>query len=400
MNSNKVTRILYVGISPIQNTKPYRLLHENPDFIGTVVYLKKPVANTKEDKESITKAAFDTDLLSGYNNHFLKTFSITGKGFFSAIAPGIFKWVRKHDLIVVYGHNYFTFWLAMMAAKLFGKKLIQTTDAIYMEATAESGGWKMKVKPVFLRSMYNKFVNGVFVTSTTSKLFLQSVGILPGKIGVIPYAVDEDMIQQVSEGTDIKKLRGEWNIPLTDTVFVFCAKFISRKRPQDAIDAFAKINSQDATLVMVGDGPMMQELKQHVNDLHLQYKIIFTGLVNYSMLPSYYTASDVLVFCSEHEPYGLPVNEAMLCGKPVIVSDRIGARLDLVEEEKTGWIYRTGDVQQLSELLKKVIVYKTDGRLLKMGLAAKMKMQTWSSETNLNNQLEFFRSKKWIKRQC
>src|SRR5260221_8756426 len=199
MNNNKITRILYVGISPIQNTKPYRLLHKNADFTGTVVYLKKPVANTKEDKESITKAAFDTDLLSGYNNHFLKTFGITGKGFFSAVAPGIFKWVRRHDLIVVFGHNYFTFWLAMIAAKMFGKKLIQTTDAIYMEATAESGGWKMKLKPAFLRSLYNKFVNGVFVTSTASKLFLQSVGIRPEKISVIPYAVDEEMIQKASE---------------------------------------------------------------------------------------------------------------------------------------------------------------------------------------------------------
>ncbi len=141
---------------------------------------------------------------------------------------------------------------------------------------------------------------------------------------------------------------------------------------------------------------MMWELKQQVNGLHLQDKIIFTGLVNYSRLPSYYTASDVLVFCSEHEPYGLPVNEAMLCRKPVIVSDRIGARLDLVEEEKTGWIYRTGDLLQLSELLEKAIAYKADGRLLKMGQAAKMKMLTWSSETNLNKQLEFFRSKNWI----
>jgi glycosyltransferase involved in cell wall biosynthesis len=400
MNSNKVTRILYIGISPIQNTKPYRLLQKKPDFVGTVVYLKKPVANTKQDKESITKAAFDTDLLSGYNNHFLKTFSITGKGFFSAVAPEVVKWVWKHDLIVVYGHNYFTFWLAMIAAKLFRKKLIQTTDAIYMEATAESGGWKMKLKPVFLRSLYNNFVNGVFVTSTASKLFLQSVGIRPEKMAVIPYAVDEDMIQRASEGTDIKKLKSELHIPLTDTVFVFCAKFIPRKRPLDAIEAFAGINNHSATLLMIGDGPMMQELKQRANDLHLRSKIIFTGLVNYSKLPSYYTAADALVFCSEHEPYGLPVNEAMLCGRPVIVSDRIGARLDLVEEGKTGWIYRTGDVQQLSELLEKVIAYKADGRLQKMGQEAKMKMQTWSSETNLNNQLEFFRSKNWIKGQC
>jgi glycosyltransferase involved in cell wall biosynthesis len=356
------------------------------------------MVNTHTDKESITKAAFDTDLLSGYENHFLKTFNLTRAGFFSLLAPSIVKWVSKHDLIIVYGHNYFTFWMAMFSAKLFRKKLIQTTDAIYMEATAESGGWKMKIKPFFLRTLYNRFVNAIFVTSSASRLFLQSIGIRPDKIAVIPYAVDEDMIQKVSRETNVKKLLTDWNIPLTDTVFLFCAKFITRKRPQDAIAAFGILNDPNTTLIMVGDGPMLAELKRQAEELKLNKKVIFTGLVNYSRLPAFYTAADVLVFCSEHEPYGLPVNEMMLCGHPVIVSDRIGARLDLVEDDKTGWVYRTSDISQLAEYLAKVVAYKSSGHLQTMGELAKNKMMSWSSETNFKNQVEFFKSKNWIPR--
>src|SRR5258708_6606017 len=198
MIKNRPVRILYVGVAPIQNTLPFRLLNKHTEFDAAVLYLKKPVVNAEQDKESITKAAFDIDLVSGYNNHFLKTFNLSKTGFFSLISFEIIKWVRKSDIIVVYGHYYFTFWLAMLAAKLFSKKLVQTTDAVYMEATAESRGWKMKIKPYFLRWLYNRFVDGIFVTSTASKLFLKTVRINENKIPVIPYAVDDEMIKRFS----------------------------------------------------------------------------------------------------------------------------------------------------------------------------------------------------------
>jgi len=101
-----------------------------------------------------------------------------------------------------------------------------------------------------------------------------------------------------------------------------------------------------------------------------------------------------LVFCSDHEPYGLPVNEAMLCGIPAIVSDRIGARLDLVEEGITGWVYTTGDVQVLAAIMNEAISNKD--QLRKMGEAARSKMQNWSSVTNVQRQLDFFKTKGWL----
>ncbi len=396
MIKNHPVRILYVGVAPIQNTQPFRLLTGHTEFSATVIYLKRPEANADLDKESITKAAFDIDLVSGYSNHFLKTFNLAKRGFFSLISFGIIKWVRGSDIIVIYGHYYFTFWLAMLAAKLFSKKLVQTTDAVYMEATAESGGWKMKIKPSFLRWLYNRFVDGLFVTSTTSKLFLKSIGINENKMVVIPYAVDEEMIKKISAATDVAAFRARLNIPMQNTVFIFCAKFISRKRPMDAIEAFSKLTNRDIKLIMIGDGPLKDSLTQRVKELNMSDKIIFPGLVPYSKLAGWYTASDALVFCSEHEPYGLPVNEAMLCGIPVIVSDRIGSRMDLVEEGITGWVYRTGDINQLSERMNQVINLKRQGSLQKMGEAAKIKMTNWSSETNLQNQLNFFKQQNWV----
>jgi glycosyltransferase involved in cell wall biosynthesis len=75
------------------------------------------------------------------------------------------------------------------------------------------------------------------------------------------------------------------------------------------------------------------------------------GFVNQSQLGSYFAAADVFVLPSEFETWGLVVNEAMYFGLPVIVSDRVGCRHDLVIPGKTGEVFHHGDVKSLSLLL-------------------------------------------------
>ena len=388
--------LLYISLNPIQNVKPYRLLEQNGAINLMVAYLEKPDASNFPGKENINKSAFDNDLLSGYNHAFIPNKQRLGKtkAFFNYGSTAIWQYVKKADIVVIYGHNFLTYWIAMAAAKFYGTKIILTTDATYIEANDESGGWKMKLKPFILKFLYNSWACAVFVPSTASKLFLIAQGIKEKNIVVTPYVVDEDLIEQIATNTDIASLRHHLNIPITDTVFVFCAKFIDRKRPLDAIEAFAKINNKNASLIMIGAGPLLQQLQQRTNELGLETKIIFPGIVKYSELASYYTGSDVLVFCSDHEPYGLPVNEAMICGIPVIVSDRIGARLDLVDEGITGWIYPSANVESLAATMQKAI--DTKDNLLQMGKAAQEKMTHWNSSENVNRQLDFFKLKGWM----
>jgi glycosyltransferase involved in cell wall biosynthesis len=61
------------------------------------------------------------------------------------------------------------------------------------------------------------------------------------------------------------------------------------------------------------------------------------------------------VLPSEHEPWGLVVNEAMNAGKPVIVSDRVGAGPNLVEDGVNGFVYPTRDGAALADRLRLLI---------------------------------------------
>jgi glycosyltransferase involved in cell wall biosynthesis len=83
--------------------------------------------------------------------------------------------------------------------------------------------------------------------------------------------------------------------------------------------------------------------------------IRFIGFRNQSELPGLYDLCDVFVLPSEREPWGLVVNEAMNAGKPVVVSDRVGAGPDLVEEGVNGFVYPAGDVAALADRLRRLI---------------------------------------------
>ena len=83
-------------------------------------------------------------------------------------------------------------------------------------------------------------------------------------------------------------------------------------------------------------------------------KVFFTGFVTIEELPAYYASSDIYVHPAEIEPHSIAVSEAIFMGLPVIISDRCGSYgpSDDVQENKNGFVYKFGDVFELSEKIK------------------------------------------------
>jgi glycosyltransferase involved in cell wall biosynthesis len=370
-----------VSSQPIQNVAPLQIMARDNRVEVLTAYCSLPDKKLWRDPESLTRAAFDIPLLDGYTWLKLRNYSPMprlGK-FYGLINPGIIKLVSNNDCCVVFGHSYISFWLAIAAAKLCGKPLLLTTDATYLDSQY-GGSWKTSLKKKFLPYLYGRVADLVLVPSTASERFICSLGVPEDRVVITPYVVDNDYITAVAARTDRKKVREEWQVPEDAVVAVFCAKFLARKRPQDALRAFAQADVPNSYLVMVGDGPLRDSLKNEVEQLGITSRVRFPGLVKYSRLPEAYAASDVLVFPSEHEPYGLPVNEAMICGIPAIVSDRVGAGFDLVEHGKTGYVYPSGNVDDLASIFREVL---PDRELLRrMGENARKRMQTWSPREN------------------
>ncbi len=370
-----------VSSQPTQNAAPLQIMAEDPRVEALTAYCSLPDRKLWRDPEHLTRGAFDLPMLDGYEWVELRNHSPLPRlsRFYGLINLGIVRLVRRCDCCIVYGHSYITFWLAILTAKLYRKPLLLTTDATYIQSQY-GGSWKSKVKKKLLPFLYNRVADYVLVPSTMSKRFIRSLGVTEDRIIITPYVVDNDYIAGRGASADRERVREEWQIPSRATVAVFCAKFLPRKRPQDALQAFAQAGVGGSYLVMVGDGPLGDELIEESKRLGIADRVRFIGLVKYSRLPEVYAASDVLIFPSEHEPYGLPVNEAMICGIPAIVSDRVGAGMDLIENGENGFVYSCGDVGQMASLLRQVL---SDRAIrTRLGKAARERMQSWSPREN------------------
>ena len=99
----------------------------------------------------------------------------------------------------------------------------------------------------------------------------------------------------------------------------------------------------------------------------------FAGFLNQSEIPLAYAAADALVLPSDAgETWGLVVNEAMACGRPAIVSDRVGCREDLVLEGETGLSFRFGDWEELGGQMRRLAGDPAQAKA--MGAAARQRV--------------------------
>ncbi len=168
-------------------------------------------------------------------------------------------------------------------------------------------------------------------------------------------------------------------------VILFCAKLQPWKRPHDLLEAFSKANLGNAILIFAGEGPLRASLESEAAKLGISDRVRFLGFVNQTQLPSVYTASDLLVLPSVYDAFGVVVNEAMLCGCPVIASDRVGAARDLIMHGRTGFVYPCGDVDALAGVMRQCA--SGGATLSELSRAAGARMESWSPRENIEGTL-------------
>ena len=129
-------------------------------------------------------------------------------------------------------------------------------------------------------------------------------------------------------------------------------------------------------LYIAGSGPEENKLKELVKELNIEENVNFLGYVSEIKKYSYYKSTDVCVFPSIYEPFGIVLLEAMACGKPVVASN-VGGIPFVVEEGKTGLLFESGNVKDLAD--KIMTILKNEELREKMGEAGRERAKefTW-----------------------
>jgi glycosyltransferase involved in cell wall biosynthesis len=354
-----------------------------------VAYCSLQGAQSGVDPGFGVEVSWDTPLLDGYPwVHVPNRAPRRGIGrFFGLFNPGVWKLVRegKFDAVLVSGYFYASAWIAILAAKRYGIPILFTTEAHSLRSWAAQSKWKLRIKRLLVAQILS--LGKVLLTvSSGAAEQLKALGFPANRIVLAPYVVDNAWWTERAAEVDRDAARASWQIPACVPVVLFCAKLQPWKGSLDLVEAFACANVPESYLVFAGDGPLRSSVEQRARDLGIIGRVRFLGFVNQSQLPNVYRASDLLVLPSLYEPFGLVVNEAMLCGCPVAISDQVGAKYDLVRQGETGWVFPTGDVDALAAVLRDVL--PDSDKRNQMGAAARKRMETWSPREYIDGLVE------------
>lgn len=390
MIQSRALRILLVGAHPVQYASPiFRLLARDPRVEIQVAYCDMQGVESEVDPGFGVEVKWDIPLIDGYPWAHLPNRSLTQHEgtFFGLLNPGVWRLISRGNfdaVVLLTGYVCATFWIAMAAAKWKGTLVLFGTDANEL-VPRDAKRWKLWLKRLLWPRLF-RLADIVLIVSTGGAALMRSLGIPNDRIALVPFCVDNNWWLEKSDQVDRAAVRARWNLPDDAFVVLFCAKLQPWKRPQDLLRAFASLAGSNVFLVFAGDGALRSALESEALSLGIAERVRFLGFVNQSGLPETYTASDILVLPSEYEPFGLVVNEAMLCRCPVIVSNRVGARFDLVREGETGYVFPCGDVRALAATLQDAVSDRA--RLRRMGESARERMASWSPSDYVNALVE------------
>lgn len=147
-------------------------------------------------------------------------------------------------------------------------------------------------------------------------------------------------------------LREKYNIPKDDFLLIYVAEFSKRKNQKFLIESLKGLISEgynNVKLLLLGDGVLLDDMKQYSKTLGIEDNIIFKGYIK--EVCNYYQISDICVSSSRIE--GLPFNimEAMSTGLPVIAS-KIKGHIDLVNPGENGFLYEYNNINEFCNHVK------------------------------------------------
>jgi glycosyltransferase involved in cell wall biosynthesis len=377
--------LIFLNSHPIQYFAPlYQQINNSSNISLTVLYCSDESIRGKLDRGFGAAVKWDIPLLEGYKSIFLPNKSwkpSIHKGFLGIINPAVISFLYKQpkSVLIVHGWGYLTNIIAIVFGKIFGH-----TVCLRAETPLNQELKKNKIvtffKHLYLRFLF-LFVDRFLYIGEQNRLFYRALNVNESKLIFVPYSVDNDRFRNLGIATSKAEARSLLKLPKDKKIILYSGKYISKKRPLDLLKAFHQLaNRRDTLLVMAGDGECRAEMEAYIEENLEKETVLLTGFVNQSQIPLYYRAADVFVMCSGvGETWGLSVNEAMNFGMPVIVSDTCGCAYDLVDNGANGAVFETGNVGQLSTLVKQYLE-KSPEELIAIEQAAFKKIDQYSYE--------------------
>ncbi|MCU9532938.1 glycosyltransferase family 4 protein [Streptococcus sp. CSL10205-OR2] len=263
---------------------------------------------------------------------------IVYRGLFSA-----YKIAKKYDIEII--HTQTEFGMGLLG-KMVGKALRIPVVHTYHTQYEDYVGYIAKgkvIRPSMVKYIVRGYLNdldGVICPTRIVYNILDGYDIkIPKQIIPTGIKLDQFVNREVSQDS-ICSLREELGILPDETMLLSLSRISYEKNIQAIILQFPLVLAENdkVKLVIVGDGPYLDNLKDLVNQLGIYDHVIFTGMVNHEETVRYYKSSDFFISASTSETQGLTYIESLASGKPVIAHGNPYLD-DLINDKMFGTLY-------------------------------------------------------------
>jgi glycosyltransferase involved in cell wall biosynthesis len=257
---------------------------------------------------------------------------------------------RQPDAVLYERHAYFMF-MGVLLGKWFGRPVVLEVNelagfkrarGLIMERLARSvDAW------VFSRADYILCVSRVLADE------VQKRGANPERVHVLPNAIDPTRFQSSDAEQSVRARLG-----LEGSLVIGHVGLFYRWDRLDILIEIAKrirVLHPGMKVLLVGDGPEMENLKQTARTLGMESAVIFSGPVPRDDVPAYIDAMDICVL-PDSNAFGSPIAlfEFMAMGKPCVVPD-LGPMRDVIEQNVTGVMFPHAEYEALEKALLRLV---------------------------------------------
>jgi glycosyltransferase involved in cell wall biosynthesis len=349
-------RICFVVSHPIQYFVPlYRRLGRRDDVEIKVFFTWHAGAQPVEDRGFAQKIEWDIPLTDGYDFELVPNASSKPGpySFFGLRNPTLIDRVMawRADVVHLSGWAWYSHLQLLRALHRRHIRTLFLGDSHLLDGPPAA--LRGLIKDALLRRVFS-WPSGFLVVGSANRAYYQRFGVDLARLHPCPHSIDVRRFSEPAAAMEQEAAR--WRLQLgiapEQNVLLYAGKFEPKKRPTELMRAVAQLRDSSVVLIMVGAG----ELQGEINSLAATDPSLFRVLPfqNQTRMPIVYRLGDIFVLPSASgETWGLAVNEALACGRPVIVSDRVGCTADVIDSS-CGWVFRWNDWSEFNTLITKL----------------------------------------------
>ena len=346
-----MNRLAVLVSHPIQYHAPLfrRLTRE----LGVTVFFAHRATPAQQGAAGFGNAFdWDIDLTEGYQHVFLSNVSRrSGTDHFAGCdTPEIGERLAagRFDALLAMGWHLKSYFQGVVAARCLRIPVLVRGDS---QLDTPRSKLKRLIKAAAYPTGLRQFDAALYV-GARNRAYYEHYHYPAERLFFSPHCVDNDWFALRATPLARAALRNACGIREDVFVLLFAGKLLPFKRPLDLVSAAAKCRAEGmpVEIMVAGSGELETQLISEARRGNVPLHTL--GFQNQTEMPAAYAAADCLVLPSDgRETWGLVANEALACGKPVILSDACGCAPDLAADGQVGRTFATGDRDALAQAI-------------------------------------------------